>query len=228
MTLLELVNDVLKRVSLTKGEAGEITSLTDSPRQIEIDIILQAVNEVITDLFDMGVYANEANEGKFTLATGKREYNLPSDFEGFMSRPLDETGGHQMWPYPNERGQAHLSSKGPGDYIRMREVQLMPSSYTGEPHYYAINPENGKLRLDYAPTSDISGRVYRYTYRKTLNMSAATDVIPLTTEQVNKLMPAIAQVWNRERKELFDNGTYLNALAGAARRITRTERRRQY
>lgn len=228
MTLLELINKALKRVALIKGEAGELTSLTDPPRQIEIDIMVQAVNEVFTDLMNMGCFPLEAAEGKFTLSTDKREYNLPSDFEAFITRPLDEVNGLQMWPYRNIRGQAHLSPPGPGDYVAMREFQLQPDAYSGQPYFYAINPENGKLRLDYAPTSGLAGRVYRFTYRKTLEKTAAADELNMTNETLNKLMPAIKEVWNRERKEKFDQPVYFNALAGAARHLTKTEPRRYY
>lgn len=226
MTLLELVNKVLKRISLVKGEAGELTSLTDSARQIEVDIIVQAVNEVLTDFYNITITPQKADEGKFTLAAGKREYNLPSDFEQFLTRPIDETNGNQLWPYPDGRGVDYTNERGPGDYYRMREVQTQPGAYTGEPHFYAISPENGRLRLDYAPT--LSGRIYRYTYRKTMTVSLATDTINMSDEVVGKLMPSIKEIWNRERKEKFDTAVYLNALAGAARLLNRAEPRTRY
>ena len=51
-TLLDAVNLSLKRVRVIQGDAGVLTTLTDSARQADIDIMIQAWNEIISDLYN--------------------------------------------------------------------------------------------------------------------------------------------------------------------------------
>jgi len=51
---LVAVNDTLRRVGVIAGDAGELTTFTDTARQREIDIVTQAWNEVCHELYDLG------------------------------------------------------------------------------------------------------------------------------------------------------------------------------
>ena len=49
-TLLDGVNEVLKRVSLIQGDNAILTDLTDSSRQVYIDVAVQVWNESVDEI----------------------------------------------------------------------------------------------------------------------------------------------------------------------------------
>lgn len=223
MTLIDFLNKALKRATQIKGDAGQLTGLTDSARQMEIDIMIQATNETLNELFNaLDESAGEINgttpmkEGTITLDQAAREYTLPGDFESFVTTTLlNEANGYWIKPYA-------------GGYVKMRNDQTQPSQYTGRPLFWAINPENGKLRLDQQPQASDDGLIYRFTYRNTVNLTDKDDILPVSEGAANRLVPAVVQVWNRERKDTFDAELYFNALAGAVRLQRQTPDRRRY
>ena len=216
-TLLSAVNRAFKRVRLIQGDAGALTTLTDSPRQADIDIMVQAFQEVTQDLLEVCEMANsEIGTGTITLVDSTREYATASDFEGMATNVMvDQTNGYYLHAYP-------------GGYEAMFSEQLQPSNHTGSPHFYAINPTNGNFRLDAIPTSNEAGRVYTYNYRKTIRFSTATDTFPFSDQIVEELMPAVKEVWNRESKEKFDQAIYQRAMARAAKSLTQAEQKKYW
>ena len=52
-TLLNGVNEVLKKVGILEGDTGLLTTLTDSPRQIFIDTAVQSLNEVNDEVYSV-------------------------------------------------------------------------------------------------------------------------------------------------------------------------------
>ena len=80
-TLLDGVNDVLKRVSVIKGNSQEFTSLTSTSRQQSIDVAVQVWNETIDHAFSRTEIPlpRETKTWELVLANGVREYTLPSD-----------------------------------------------------------------------------------------------------------------------------------------------------
>lgn len=216
-TLLSAVNRCFKRVRLIQGDAGALTSLTDSPRQAEIDSMVQVIQEVISDLFETcNLHTSEVSEGTFTLVASQREYDLASDFEGMaIDKIVDQTDGYDLFPYP-------------GGFERMFRDQEQPSSYEGNPVFWVINPTTGKIRLDTNPSSGEAGRVYTYVYKKTLRYSSATDTFPFSDQVFEDLMPAIKEVWNREAKEKFDPVIYQRAMSRATQTLTQREQRNHW
>ncbi len=49
-TLLQAVNAILKRTAIVAGDAGALTTLTDSARQVSIDQAVQVINEGVAEL----------------------------------------------------------------------------------------------------------------------------------------------------------------------------------
>lgn len=215
MTFLEAVNESLKRVGLIQGDAGELTTFNDSARQTDIDVMIQVWNEVIEGLYYFHTFPQEVGEDTFTLVANQREYDVASDFEGFVTDPTDETNGHRLFEYP-------------GGYIQLTHDQLQPSNYSGQPTYYVINPQNGKIRLDTEPTSDNAGDVYTYRYTKSLKMESTTDTFPFSDNVVRNLYEATAQLWSFKRKETWNKNLFDASMAMAQRRLNPQERKKTY
>ena len=80
-TLLQGVNELLKRVSIIQGESQEFSSLTSTNRQQSIDVAIQVWNEVIDGLYSNTPLALEQELASSTivLATDVDEYTLPSN-----------------------------------------------------------------------------------------------------------------------------------------------------
>ena len=207
-TLLNAINLSLKRVRIIQGDLGDLTSLTDSGHQADIDIMVQAWNEVITDLYDAGNdLPKEEKEGTITLVAAQREYDVPTDMDVLSSRVLlDQTNGQYLYEYP-------------GGFAGMFQDQSQPASYTGLPIYYCINPTNGKFRVDRGPDTGDAGKIYTFIYRKRLYMDSATDTFPFVDTVVNDLIQAVKEVWNRESKEKFDGAAYQKSIARGADHI---------
>lgn len=215
LTFLQGVNEALKRVGLIQGDAGALTSFTDSARQIDIDVMIQTWNETIQLLYEFGVKPQEVAESTFTLVASTREYTLATDFEGFVTDPLDETNGNKLLAYP-------------GGYVQMTEDQLIPANYTGRPIYYAVNPQNGKIRLDTAPTAAEASEIYTYRYTKDLEMSLIADTYPFSDQVARNLYSAVAQLWSFNRKESWNPAIFNKSMTLALKTLNVHESRDTY
>jgi hypothetical protein len=193
-TLLQGVNEVLKKVSVIQGDTGAVTSLSDSAKQVWIDLAVQSWNEAIDQLYSISdkPKPNELAKASITLATGDRDYALNSAVVQLHWPLLDETNGRQIHEYPN-------------GYMQMIKDQQFPASYTGVPYLGAIDPTNGELYLNAIPTSEENGLVYQYWYDKDLSLSAATDTFPFTDAVFRALVPVVADLWKLEREHEFNN-----------------------
>ncbi len=216
-TLLNCVNETLKRLKLIQGDAGALTTLTDSSRQNWIDITVQVVNEGIDVLFDASNVPKpqELSETttEVTLVLNQREYTLPSDLVQIRWPGLDETNGIFIHRYP-------------GGYEQLRKDQPRPDTgYEGTPIYGVINPSNGKLRLDHRPTAEDVGKVYIFEYDKDLVLSTATDTVPFSDAAFRAMVPAWAQLVQRDLKRDFDAAIFERQIGQAARFINQEQRR---
>lgn len=209
-TALQAVNALFKRTGVVAGDAGAITSFTDTTKQREIDVALQAWNEVIDEAYSSGQFKGEVDEGSITLVddsgnTARTEYSLASDFEKFVEAPgynspvlVNAAKGYRLFEYP-------------GGYPKMFADQADPTDYTGQPNYFVINPDSGSLRPDTHPESGEEGDVYKYLYEKRLNISSTTDTFPFSDDAVDAMLSPVAELWrviiNREARE----GNYARA-----------------
>lgn len=182
-TFLDAVNDVLKRVGSIKGDAGELSSFTESARQRDIDIAILAWNDMIHDLFTLGLFSKGSAESTFVLADGVREYDLATDFEMFAADNIrEETKQYLLSPYPD-------------GYESMWDNQIKPDNFSGQPNSYAINTSNGKIRINTTPQTEQVGDTLKYLYMKRLSLSIITDVFPFSDTVVDMLGIAVAELW---------------------------------
>ena len=192
-TLLNAVNDTLKRLAYIKGNSGELSSLTDSQRQVMIDLAVASWNETIIDLYDVSElqFPNEMATATITLVTSTRAYVLPSDLTFIRFPLINTTNGYTIEAYP-------------GGWEQMRRDQLQPSNYTGRPNYGVVRPSDGYLYLDRIPQSADNGLAYTLTYDKSLLMAVAADTVPFNNDIYTALIPAVVEKIKMERDEQND------------------------
>jgi hypothetical protein len=207
-TLLNSVNDILKRVGIIAGDAGVLTSLTDSARQVHIDQAIQVINEGIDELLSTTSkpVATEQKEATVTILTGVRAYSLATDLSQLRWPLIDKTNGQLITEYP-------------GGYNAMLLAD-MEQDDTGLPRFAAIRATDGKLHVDRAPTSAENGRVYTYQYDKDTVLSAAADEVPFLNPVYRAMVPAWVELWNRSARNTFDKDLFRIHIGRAARLAT--------
>lgn len=197
-TFLQAVNATLKRVRIIQGDAGNLTSFTDSTRQNDIDLVIQLWNEVIHKMYGQGLFAKGTAVDSITLAddsgnTDRTEYSLASDFEEFANNIMvDQTNNRSMTPYP-------------GGYSQMFVDQGNPTNHTGFPRHYSVNPSTGDLSVSTHPQE--SGSIYKYMYKKRISVDAITDVFPFSDTVVDSLVPVVAWMYRRDKQIDFDQAS---------------------
>lgn len=211
-TLLQATNEILKKVKVIAGDAGELTTLTDSGRQVYIDNVIQALNETIDQLYSVSnkPQPNELGEATINLVANDRDYTLKANLIQLRWPLVDETNGRVIEEYP-------------GGYIELVNSQLIPSNHTGIPYYGAIRPTDGKLYLDSLPTSDETGLVYKYRFDKDTGMNSASDTVPFNDAVFRAMVPAVAEIWKRNQQQSFDPEMYQMSLGRASRLLTNVQ-----
>ena len=215
-TLLNAVNEILKRAGQIAGDSGELTSLTASARQTEVDVAVQVVNEGIDELYNVTEIPlpQEQAESTITLATDDRSYALASDLVKMRFPLRDKTNNQRIWGFP-------------GGYNAILELDIEQDD-TGLPHWAAINPVNGELYLDRAPTSIENGRVYTYQYDKDLVLTLQDDTVPFKDIVFRAMVPAWLQLWKRERRNEFDGDLFQVSIGRASSYLTQAQARTSY
>lgn len=215
-TLLNAVNEVLKRVGVIAGDAGALVSLTDSPRQVQIDVAVQVVNEGIVDLYSTSNIAlpQEQTSSTITLVAGTRAYALAADLVQIRWPMIDRTNNQYLYDYPGGYNQMLFDDPEQDD--------------TGLPHYGAIRPTDNLLHLDRTPAAEDAGRVYVYQYDKSLLLTAAASTVPFNDTVFTKMVPVWAQLWRRDRQNDFDAGLYRLNLGTASGLLTQKQPRDNY
>ncbi len=216
-TLLQTVNDVLKKVFVIQGDSGDLSTLSDSARQIYIDLAVSSINETIDDLYTASnePMPNEVVEGTITLATSDRDYALPAALVQIRWPLIDQTNGQYIVEYP-------------GGYEAMFADQAYPANYTGLPTSAAIRPSDGLLYMDRIPTSDENGNVYTYMYDKDVSLSVAADTVPFSDAVTRALIPAMAERWKRARNRGYSESTYNKAMGIAATLVRQKQQNSSY
>lgn len=215
-TLLNSVNEILKRVGLIAGDAGLLTSLTDSARQPAIDVAVQVVNEGIDELYSASQVPkpNGQGEATITLATADRSYALAAGLVRLRWPMVDKTNTQFLFQYPGGYNAILLGDPEQDD--------------TGLPVYAAINPVSGELHLDRAPTANENGRIYTYQFEKDVSLSVYTDTVPFKDQVFRAMVPVWVQLWKRERRNEFDGDLFRVDLGRAAALMTQIMPRDSY
>lgn len=207
-TLLDGVNEVLKRVGMVAGDSAPLSSLTSDSKQSAVDAAVQVIREGVDALYAASntPKPNGQGEATITLATGDRDYALASDMIRLRFPLIDKTNSQFILQYP-------------GGYNALLLLDLEQDD-TGLPHYGAVSPVDGELWLDRAPTADENGRVYTYQYDKEFELSAATDVFPFKDVVFRAMVPAWVQLWKREKRNEFDGNLFKESIGRAATLMT--------
>lgn len=212
-TLLNAVNAILQRVSYTAGDAGAVTSLTDSARQVAIDCAVQVINESISELYSTTdtPQPSEQAESTIVLATGTRAYSLATDLVQMRWPLIDKTNTQYIREYA-------------GGYNAL--LLLDPEQdNTGLPNWGAIRATDGKLHLDVAPTSTENGKTYTYQYDKSLVMTTAAATVPFNVDVFNAMVPCWSEMWKREQRQSFDADLVKASFGRASRLLTQRQMR---
>lgn len=215
-TLLNATNEILKRSGIIAGDAGLLTTLTDSARQRPIDVAVQIVNEGIAELYTTCEIPmpNEQDEDTLTLVTGTRAYTLATDLVQLRWPFIDKTNNQFLYQYH-------------GGYNAMLLLDTEQDD-TGLPQYGAIRPTDGKLHLDRAPTSVENGRIYTYQYDKALTLTLLTDTVPFGDVVFQAMVPVWVQLWKRDMRQEFDQALFKMNIGRASRLIAQKQMRSHY
>lgn len=213
-TLLNAVNEVLKRVGMIAGDGTPLTSLTSESKQSAVDVAVQVINEGIDSLYAASNVPkpNGQAQSTITLATGDRSYALASDLVRLRFPLIDKTNNQYL--VEADYNELLLSDPEQDD--------------SGLPQWAAISPVNGELHLDRAPTADENGRVYTYQYEKDLVLDEAADTVPFNDAVFRAMVPAWVQLWKRERRNEFDGDLFKMEIGRAATLMTRVMPRDSY
>lgn len=210
------MNGIFRRVGLIAGDAAELTSLTDSARQVSVDVAVQVINEGIEELFTASEISmpNEQSSSTVTLLTGTRNYTLQTNLVTLHWPLIDRTNSQYINQYPGGYDQMLIDDPEQDD--------------TGLPHYGVIRPTDGALFLDRAPTSADNGKIYTYQYEKNLALSAAADTVPFGDPVFRAMVPAWVQLWKRERRNEFDGDLFKASIGRASRLLPQVQARTSY
>lgn len=207
-TLLDGVNEVLKKTAYLDSDSGLLQSLTDSSRQIYVDSAIQVLNECVDELYSVAGKAKPLAlaEATITLATGDRDYALAQDLITLRREfhLIDETNNHLIGILPDD------------GYWQLVRVDIEQND-TGLPHAAAIRPTDGQLFMDRAPTANENGRVYKYRYDKDLELTLAADEFPFSNAVFRAIIPAAAELWKFYNHHEFTQGIFDASIARAAR-----------
>jgi len=216
-TLLDGINEVLIKVHMIQGDSGALTTLTDSGRQTYIDLAVQVWNEIIDDLYASSnvAFPQEIAQSTIVIATSDRSYALAADMNQLRYPFKDETNRQYINEYP-------------GGYMKILSDQPSPNDFTGLPQLGAINPEDGEFYLDRLPTSDYNGNTYKYWYDKDLVMTAAADTFPFKDVVFRALVPAVAELWKRYKRQNYDGAIAKRSMGRAMRYLTQSQTRENY
>lgn len=208
-TLLNGTNEVLKRLKLIAGDSAALTTLVDSTRQNDIDLIIQLWNEQIDDLYSVSNTAkpNILVEDTITLVTSDRDYALPSALT------------LMRWPMVNQVSGAYIYEFEQG-YEALFKSQAQPDNFTGQPQFGVIRPTDGELYFDRVPTATENGAVYTFNYSKDTVMSAAADAMPFKDIVFRAMVPVVAELWKSDRRKDFSNAIFKTHFARATRYLS--------
>lgn len=212
-TFLDGVNAVLMRAGILAAD-GLLSTFDDTAKQIYIDLAQTTWNETVDEVCNlMGIpHTGETGSSIITLATGTREYDLPTDLVQLRWPLIDQTNGHYITEYP-------------GGYEQMRIDQQIPGDWTGLPYTAAINPTTGDLRMDRAPTASEAGNSYDVIYDKDLSMVDETDTFPFSDAVYRALVPVVTELWERKKRNDFDLADARRSLSRAVAFANKVNRR---
>lgn len=216
-TLLDGVNEILRKKNMVAGDAALLTSLTDSSRQPWIDLCIQVINEGIDEVYSISQKSlpNQMVEATITLATNTKAYALPTNLV------------RMHWPLIDRTNRRFIQQYASG-YEGMLLVDL-GQTFTGLPLFAAIRASDNMLVFDRTPTISENGNVYNYQYDKDTVLTAASDAMPFNNEVFRAMVPFWTQMWERQKRtQDYDPMMFKSSLGRAARALTENLPRETY
>jgi len=215
-TLLNGVNEVLKKMSLVNTDQGVLTTLSDSSRQTYIDAAVVSWNEAIEELYSTinRPLPKQLATANITLSTNVRDSAI-SSFVTLYFPFINQTTGDEIVEYP-------------GGWLKMQQDQTIPANYTGKPQAAALDPTNNKVYFDRIPTATENGAVYAYWYDKELVLTVAASTFPFNDTIYRAMVPVVANLTNRTLRRDFDQGAYSLGLGRASRLLSGLQIRDNY
>lgn len=203
-TLLDVVNNVMRRVRLIDSQDEVLLDFDDNRLRVDVDMIIDAVNDTIRYIYDYGkIPPHVVQTGTITLSATQRGYNAPDDFHRMVSESfIDQVKGHRLCEYP-------------GGFKQLFEDQLVPDNYQGQPLYWAISPSKN-IRLDKVPGPEFDGDEYSFLYEAQLNFVLHTDVLPMSEMTIRDMTPAIVQMYKKDSDPTsYDSNAFMSSVAMA-------------
>jgi len=222
-TLLDGVNEVLKRVSII-SENNILTSLSNSGKQVFIDITKQAWNESVDQLYSKArvMKPKQGAESSIVLVQGVREYALATDLIQIR------------WPLHEEQ-KGYYIEEYKGGYEELRNIQTQPASFTGQPFFAAMSPIDDMIYIDRSPTAEVAGFTYVYFYWRDTVLDNAIDIFPFNDGVFRALVPYVAEVYKINQKGIkgstaaqVQNKTMTQAFGRALRMVKQIPDDRTY
>ena len=215
-TLLNGVNEVLKKVDILDEDSGLLESLSDSARQTFIDLAVQVINEVLDELYTVTKRSKpkQLKESTITLVADqqayplhtalvrlRREFDLIDESNNHTITILDEDGYHQII------------------------IGDLEQDDTGLPNWAAIRPTDAQLFLDRKPTANDAGKEYKYRFDKDMELTDFDDPFPFTDPVFRGVVVAAAELWKGYRHQEFSEPLFKNALGRSARLLSKITNR---
>lgn len=206
-TLLDGVNKVLIH-NKEVDTHGALTSLVDSPRQVEIDRAVQKWTQLIAQLFSYTAkpLPNQGVESHITLVADKRTYPIPTGFIKMYWPLRNDSRGYRIWPYDQTQDD--------WGYQDLLAADLTPAQSLGLPERAAFTATRRELYMDRTPTAAEAGLVFKFQYTRHFALSNEDDTFPFPDAVVDELVPAVGEMMRDIDR---DNPTLAVFLANAAR-----------
>lgn len=214
-TLLNGVNEVLKKARALDSQ-GELSTLTDSARQMFIDTAIQVINEVTDQLYTLADLSlpKQLKEATITLVTNQQAYALKSDLI------LLRTEYHLI----DEANSQTITILGEDGYWRIIQGDLQQDD-TGLPHWACIRPTDGRLFFDRKPDAVSNGNVYKYRYDRDIEFDEACDVFPFSDMVFRAVVPAAAELYSFYQQKEFNEPIFNASMGRAAALLRRIPKR---
>ena len=230
ITFLDAVNRVLKRTSVIQGDSGDLSSFVESSKQVDIDVCIQVWNEITQQAYSLEAFSAGIGEGSITLVTATtsatdciapREYALATDFEAF-------TGSNENVRILRNQDETNILHEYPGGFEQMKADQALATITTSRPLRYTINPIRNCIEIDSNPAAEDSGDEYKYLYDRRISLTATSDLFPYSDTALEAFVPAVAQLWKRDRQQSFDGGIFTTSFNRGLKLMTQGQNRTRH
>ncbi len=214
--LLSGVNDVLQKVQIVSS-FNPLQNLDDSGKRVFIDNAVASWNEGIDQIYSLNkmMRPQQACEDSIVLAQDVRDYCLADDLV------------QVRWPF-HDRTNGRYIRKYPGGYEELRNVQVQPDNYTGQPTSGAISPIDNSLYIDRVPGASEVGDTYHYFYWKEGGLEKATDIMPFGDTTYRAMVPLVAELWRYNQNQRTSDGVAKVSFGRAARTLKQEPRDTMY